>query len=80
MTDTVTMIKTANLKFQAECSNIRWDFITITESLDSKLQAVTENITAKIQQENEKPSEKVTQKLHNETFQWYLHVARRYWK
>jgi hypothetical protein len=75
-TDIVTMIETANFKLQAECSNIRWDFITIAESLDSKLPAVTENITAKIQQENEKPSEKVTQKLHNETFQWYLYVTR----
>jgi TRAP-type C4-dicarboxylate transport system substrate-binding protein len=41
-------------------------FLTITEHLDSKLQAATENMTAKIQQENEKLSEKLTQKLHKE--------------
>jgi Skp family chaperone for outer membrane proteins len=41
---------------------LRSDFLTVTEQLDSKLQAATENITAKIQQENEK----LTQNLHNE--------------
>jgi len=35
-------------KFQAECSNLRSDFLTITEQFDSKLQAATENITAKL--------------------------------
>jgi len=47
-------------------STLRTDIVTITEQLDSKLQAVTENITAKIREENEKLSEKLTQKLHNE--------------
>jgi len=45
-------------KFQVECSNLRADFFTITERLDSKLQAAT----AKIQQDNEK----LTQNLRNE--------------
>jgi hypothetical protein len=43
-------------------STLRSDFLTITEQLDSKLQAATENITAKIKQENEK----LTQYLDNE--------------
>ena len=49
-----TMIETTNSKFQAQCPNLRSDFVTITEILDSEFQAMTENITAKIQQENEK--------------------------
>jgi hypothetical protein len=56
--DIVTTTET-NSKFEAECSNIRSSFLTITYS---KLQAATENITAKIQQENEK----LMQKLHIE--------------
>lgn len=47
-------------------STLRTDIVTITEQLDSKLQAVTENITARILEENEKLFEKLTQKLHNE--------------
>jgi hypothetical protein len=44
------------------CSNLRADFFTVTERLDSKLQAAT----AKIQQDNEKLGEKLTQNLNNE--------------
>jgi len=36
-TDIVTVIEANNSKFQAECSNLRSDFLTITEQLDSKL-------------------------------------------
>jgi len=61
--DIVTMIETTNSKFQAECSNLRSHFLTITYS---KLQTATENITAKIQQANEKLSDNLTQILHNE--------------
>jgi len=61
--DIVTMIETTNSKFQAECSNLRSSFLTITYS---KLQAATENVTAKALHSNEKLSEKLTQKLHNE--------------
>jgi len=65
LTDIVTIIETNNSKFQVQYSNLRSDFVTITEHLDSKLQAATANITATIQQ-NEKLSEKLIQKLHNE--------------
>jgi len=41
-TDIVTIIETNNSKFQAECLNLRSDFLYITEQLDSEHQAATE--------------------------------------
>jgi hypothetical protein len=52
--DSIKIIeKKSNSNFQVECSNLRSDFLTITQYLDSKLQAATQNITAKIQHKNE---------------------------
>jgi len=52
-TDIVKLIETDNSKFQVECSNLKSDFLTITEQLDTKFHAATENLTVKLQQENE---------------------------
>jgi len=41
-TDIVTIIDTNNSKFQAECLNLKSDFLYITEQLHSKHQTATE--------------------------------------
>jgi hypothetical protein len=64
--DIVKIIEANNSKFQAECSSLRASFLTITEQLDSKLQAATDNITARVQQENDKLSKELKQNLHCE--------------
>jgi hypothetical protein len=48
-------------RYDTDIATLMTDTVTVTETTNSKFQAVIENITAKIQQEHEKPSKKVTE-------------------